>query len=153
MKIEVRRANPNEAKALTSLSLRSKRSNGYDDAFMDGCREELTVTSASMNEGEYWVAVSNEMCGCVCLRPGEQKSAEICAFFVDPDWQRKGIGHLLWTKILERTRQLGIERLVLDADPYAVPFYKALGFEIISESPSGSIPGRLLPHMSIDLID
>ncbi len=34
-------------------------------------------------------------------------------------------------------------------DPSAVPFYKALGFEVVGEVPSGSIAGRSLPHMTI----
>lgn len=69
MKLEIRRARPDEADALTDLSMRSKRSNGYDDAFMEACREELTVTPKRLAEGEYWVAVADDICGCVCLLP------------------------------------------------------------------------------------
>ena len=64
MKIDLRRARPNEAAMLTDLSMRS---NGYDDAFMEACREELTVTAARMAEGEYWVAEADAVCGYVCL--------------------------------------------------------------------------------------
>ncbi len=56
MDIKIRRARRDEAGVLTELSLRSKRSNGYGDAFMAACREELTVTGARMSQGEYWVA-------------------------------------------------------------------------------------------------
>ncbi|MCC0041531.1 MAG: hypothetical protein H6880_05120 [Rhodobiaceae bacterium] len=32
-------------------------------------------------------------------------------------------------------------------DPFAVAFYEAMGMRITGESPSGSIPGRMLPRM------
>jgi N-acetylglutamate synthase-like GNAT family acetyltransferase len=153
MKLQIRLAKPNESAILTDLSLRSKRSNGYDETFMAACREELTVTAERMEEGEYWIAEAGSICGCVCLTPDtdDEKSAEINAFFIDPNWQRKGIGRLLWAKMLDRASQQNITTLTLDADPYAVSFYEAMGFETIGETPSGSIPGRVLPRMSIKL--
>ena len=152
MNIEIRLARPEDAEALTDLSLRSKASNGYDEAFMSACREELTVTEKSLAEGEYWVAESGDICGCACLAADPDGHAgEIHAFFIDPDCQRRGIGRLLWQKVLERAKAQGLERLYLDADPAAVPFYEAMGFTVVGESPSGSIPGRSLPYMTLDL--
>ncbi|WP_425441239.1 hypothetical protein [Ruania alba] len=45
----------------------------------------------------------------------------------------------------------GFRSLVLDADPGAEPFYAAHGAERIGSAASGSIPGRMLPHMRFDL--
>ena len=146
--LNIRRARLDEADLLTELSMRSKQSNGYDDAFMNACREELTVTEERMTGGEYWVADSEEICGCVCLGTNDiAHSGEVHAFFIEPKWQRKGIGKLLWQKLLERARSKGLKQLHLDADPAAVPFYEMLGFETIFEVPSGSIPGRTIPRM------
>jgi hypothetical protein len=39
----------------------------------------------------------------------------------------------------------------VDADPFAAPFYKRMGMREIGVSPSGSIPGRFLPRLSIEL--
>ena len=55
MEIKIRKARPDEAAEITALSIRSKRSNGYDEAFMAACREELTVTEDDLADGEYWV--------------------------------------------------------------------------------------------------
>lgn len=154
MNIEIRRARPEEADALTDLSLRSKRSNGYDDAFMAACRAELTVTADRMTAGEYWVAESGGICGCACLLADpDGGSGEVHAFFIDPGWQRKGVGRLLWRKLVERAKAKGIADLRLDADPFAVPFYEALGFKVVGETPSDSIPGRTIPHMTIAIAD
>lgn len=152
MKIEVRRARSDEMEALTELSLTSKQSNGYDDAFMAACREELTVTPDRMLEGEYWVADADGLLGCACLAvDGDGNSAEVHAFFIDPKSKRMGIGRLLWNKLLQRAREHGVTDLRLDADPSAVPFYEAIGFTTVGEAPSGSIPGRTIPHMTMSL--
>ena len=153
--ITLRPARPEDCDALTALSLRSKRSNGYDDAFMAACIAELTVTPADLEAGEYWLAEAadrEDLYGCACLRADEDGvSGEVEAFFIDPPWKGQGIGRQLWQKLLERAQAKGLMRLYLDADPAAVPFYQAMGFRIIGESPSGSIPGRSLPHMSLSL--
>lgn len=151
--INVRLARDDEAEALTDLSLRSKQSNGYDDAFMAACREELTVTGERLAEGEYWVAESGGgLCGCACLLvEPDGRSGEVHAFFIDPAWQRRGVGRLIWQKLLERAKEKGLTELHLDADPAAVPFYESMGFRVVGESPSGSIPGRSLPLMKRDL--
>lgn len=150
--ITIRRARADEAEALTELTLRSKQSNGYDDAFMAACREELTVTDERLAEGEYWVAECEGLCGCACLLADpDARSGEVHAFFIDPAWQRRGVGRLIWQKLLERAKENGLTELHLDADPAAVPFYEAMGFRIVGESPSGSIPGRSLPLMKRNL--
>ena len=152
MQIKIRRARPDEARALTDLSMRAKRSNGYDGAFMEACRAELTVTPSSMAEDEYWVAESDTLCGCVCLIDNRDgASGEVHAFFIDPAKQRQGIGRLLWRKVVERAKAKGLAMLHLDADPFAVPFYEAMGFVVVGEAPSGSIEGRILPRMEFRL--
>ncbi len=148
MNLIIRRARLDEADQLTDLSLRSKQSNGYDDQFMKACLEELTVTPERMVQGEYWIADCDGICGCVCLGSNDVfGSGEVHAFFIEPSRRRQGIGKLLWNKLLDRANKLGFTQLHLDADPAAVPFYEKLGFETISESPSGSIPGRFIPRM------
>lgn len=152
MKVAIRKARADEAEALTDLSMRSKQSNGYDDAFMAACRAELTVTPSSMAEDEYWVAETDGLCGCVCLIDNRDGvSGEVHAFFVDPAMKRRGIGRLLWDKVVERAKAKGLTMLHLDADPSAVPFYEAMGFVVGGEAPSGSIAGRMLPRVEIRL--
>ena len=151
MNITIRRARSDEVDILTDLSMRAKRSNGYDDAFMEACRAELTVTATRMREGEYWVADSGFVCGCVCLARTRDAYGEVHAFFIDPECQRQGVGRTLWLNVVERARVLGIGTLCLDADPAAVPFYQAMGFVEIGKVPSGSIKGRMLPRMECQL--
>ena len=151
MNITIRRARSDEAEILTDLSMRAKRSNGYDDAFMEACRPELTVKADRLEEGEYWVADSGSVCGWACLKEAHDRYGEVNAFFIDPEWQRQGVGRSLWLKVVERARILGMKTLFLDADPAAVPFYRAMGFVQVGEVPSGSIEGRMLPRLECQI--
>lgn len=142
----VRRARPEEAALLTGLALSSKASNGYDEAFMAQCVEELTVTPERIEKNEVWVA---EEAGTVLaffeLEPGAE--AQVRNIFVAPARKRSGLGRALWHHLEARARAGGAHAVGLDADPFAVAFYSGMGLEIVGRSPSGSIPGRTLPRM------
>ena len=144
--IEIRRARPGEEEVLTALVLRSKASNGYDEAFMAACVAELTIPAEAISDGEVFVAGDETPLGMYRLiAKGELGHVE--DMFVDPQAKRSGVGRALWAHMEARARELGCFRLGLDADPFAVAFYQAMGMKIVGESPSGSIPGRMLPRM------
>ena len=149
----MRPARGDEAELLTALSMRSKQSNGYDDAFMAACAEELLVTPDSLADWYYWVAETDgRLLGLFALAPDAGgASAEVAAFFVEPDLKGQGVGRALWRRLTAQAAAEGIERLRLDADPAAEPFYLAMGCRLAGRRPSGSIPGRTLPHMTFDL--
>ena len=144
--IAIRPARPGEESELTALALRSKASNGYDEVFMAACVAELTVPAEAVAAGEVHVAGEDVAQGMYRLIvKGDLGHVE--DMFVDPGAKRGGIGRALWMHMEARAREHGCKRLELDADPFAVPFYKAMGMKITGESPSGSIPGRMLPRM------
>lgn len=152
MDVTIRPARRDDAEALTMLAMSSKQSNGYDDVFMAACAEELRVTSASLDAQEYWVAEFGRPRGFVSFEVEPNGHVgRIGAFFIAPGWQRRGIGRLLWTTVEGSARKKDLRVLCLDADPEAEAFYRSLGFSTVSRVPSGSIPGRTLPHMRKDL--
>lgn len=154
MSIKIRPVRLDDIAELTALTLRSKQSNGYDDAFMQACKDELIVTSEAISAPSYWVAHQGDtLCGCANLvLESAMMTGEVNSFFIDPSWQRQGVGRLLWAKIMAVAAENKLVKLRLDADPNAVPFYQAMGFEVVGEVPSGSIKGRMLPRMEIGLI-
>ena len=147
MKPVLRRAAAGDADALSDLSFRSKASNGYDADFMDACRDELAVTSATLADGEVWVSETNgKPVGFFDIRL-EKDVLEVYSLYVDPDVKRSGFGRILWAALEERAVAMMAKAIELDADPAAVEFYTAMGCSVIGEAPSGSIPGRMLPRM------
>ena len=146
--VAIRRARPEEAEELTALGMRSKASNGYDDAFMAMCREEMTLSVSKIETAAVWVAQSDRIDGFFSLLPPDsERFAELRMFFVEPNRHRRGIGRALWTKMEECAHEVGVRAIGLDSDPFAVSFYKAMGMKVVGEAPSGSIPGRVLPRM------
>ncbi len=146
--LNIRLARPAEAVAMTSLAFRSKASNGYDAAFMAACRAELTFDAARFAEGETWLCedAAGRLLGFFDLR-WEGETAEADALYVEPDAKGQGVGRLLWEKLEARAAALGATHIGVDSDPAAVPFYRRMGLEPAGESPSGSIPGRMLPRL------
>ena len=150
----IRPARNEDAEALTLLAMTSKQSIGYDDTFMAACADELRVTPDLIEAQDYWVAESTRPCGFVCLKFNDRElTGEVAALFIHPDWQRRGIGRMLWDKVNGLARARNLSALYLDADPDAEPFYRNLGFSTVGRVPSGSISGRMLPRMQIDLRD
>jgi len=149
--ITLRAAGLQDAAALTDIALRAKASWGYDAAFMAACREELTVTANMLAAWRFWVAeTAGRPVGMIALdAEGEQAHLEF--FFVDPDFQGRGVGKALMDAFTQACRYLGFTSVRVDADPYAEAIYARMGFRTIGSSPSGSIPGRTLPHMELIL--
>jgi len=143
----LRPARPEDAAVLTALAIRSKRSNGYDDAFMAACRAELTFTPNAPGQHAWLVEDGRgRILGFFDLRL-EDGIAEVYALFVAPDAKRSGVGSLLWAKLEQVAAGLGASVIGVDSDPEGVPFYLAMGAALVGEAPSGSIPGRLLPRL------
>lgn len=78
------------------------------------------------------------------LDPG-QDAAKIRAFFVDPEWARRGIGGLILEACENAARAVGFTRLEMGATLSGVPFYRAKGYGEIErqEAPLGN--GQTLP--------
>jgi GNAT superfamily N-acetyltransferase len=145
--LRLRPARADEAAVLTRLAIRSKQSNGYDDAFMAACRAELTFVPNAPGQ-QAWLVEDDRgvILGFFDLRL-EEGAAEVYALFVEPAAKRAGVGRLLWAKLEQEAARLGAAAIGVESDPAAVPFYLAMGAALAGEAPSGSIPGRFLPRL------
>jgi len=57
--------------------------------------------------------------------------AKIRAFFVHPDWARRGIGSMILDACESAAKSAGFERLEMGATLSGIPFYKARGYEAL----------------------
>jgi GNAT superfamily N-acetyltransferase len=148
--VVIRDAEPEECAALTALALESKAWWGYDDAFMDACRDELTVRAADVERGRVRVAEHDgDLLGFhgVMFSP----EPELEWLFVAPAAIRHGVGRALLDDARRIARSAGVPSLRIESDPNAEAFYVAHGARRIGEVPSESIPGRVLPLLELDL--
>lgn len=148
----LRAPRPDESTAITDMIFASKASNGYDPAFMEACRDELRVTPEKLAKGWHRVAVRGpKILGSVSLENLPQSEGVVSGLFVAPSAQGTGVGRALWNSALDHARSAAMTKIRLDADPMAVPFYTAMGCQVVGEAPSGSIAGRMLPLMEFRL--
>jgi N-acetylglutamate synthase-like GNAT family acetyltransferase len=147
----LRAARAGELDALTDLCLRSKAVWGYDRAFMDACRDELTLTQEDLHTTKLQVAERDGGVIGVAQVSAEGATAHLEKLFVGPGQLRAGAGRRLfeWAKVA--AVDLGATHLVIEADPDAAPFYRRMGARDDGVAASGSIPGRVLPRLRLDL--
>ncbi|MDE6065131.1 MAG: GNAT family N-acetyltransferase [Lachnospiraceae bacterium] len=55
-------------------------------------------------------------------------SNHISCLFVDGNYHRKGVATKLLLKVTAKLKQQGAKKIKLNATPYAIPFYHAIGF-------------------------
>jgi GNAT superfamily N-acetyltransferase len=150
--LRLRAARSDEARLLSELALRSKGSWGYDQAFLDACRAELTLAPEEVETRRVTVAEHDgQVVGFYALA-GEPPQGTLEDLFVEPDHIGTGVGRALWDHAVAAARALGFARLTLEADPGAEPFYLAMGAHRIGSVPSGSIPGRFIPLLEVPIV-
>ncbi|MEP0519987.1 MAG: GNAT family N-acetyltransferase [Hyphomicrobiales bacterium] len=135
-----------ECEELSKLCLKSKAYWGYDEDFVEACREELTITETTMRNSEIAVAEEDgKLLGVVQLDIASGPTV-LEKIFVAPEAIGKGVGKRLFKWAVAKAKENGVLSFTIDGDPNAVPFYEHMGAVKIGSSPSGSIPGRMLPQ-------
>ncbi len=75
----------------------------------------------------------------------DRDAARIRAFFVRPDWARRGLGSQILSACETAAREAGFLRFELGATLTGVPFYNAFGYEPIDCSGAPLPDGQVLP--------
>jgi N-acetylglutamate synthase-like GNAT family acetyltransferase len=150
--LRIRAARHDEAPLLSTLGRRSKGYWGYSDAFLDACRAELTVSAESIGGGATFVLeAGGSVVGFYTLDVDPGGECELEHLFVEPDVIGRGHGRRLMCHALAQARAAGARTLRVQSDPNAAAFYRAIGGRDVGETPSASVPGRVLPVLVIDV--
>jgi len=149
--MKLRPPHDDELEALSALCLRSKAVWGYDQAFLDACRAELTIHADELASSALCVAEHDGALVGVAQIVVQGHVADLNKMFVDPAAIGLGVGKALFEWASSAARSLGARHLTIDADPGAVGFYRKMGAIERGTIASGSIPGRVLPHLVLDL--
>jgi GNAT superfamily N-acetyltransferase len=147
----LRRALPGEAAAISELAQRSKAYWGYDQAFLERVRDQLTVGPERIRDGHVVVAERDGVLLGFYQLGGEPPDGELLDLFIDPAAIGTGLGRKLWEHAVQAARARGFRSLTLESDPNAELFYVHMGATRIGEREVA--PGRLLPVMRIELDD
>jgi predicted N-acetyltransferase YhbS len=146
--LHIRYADKREAKALTSLCMRSKAHWGYDAEFMRDAAPALLITEAMIRKRFVLVAEDHngDVLGVAAIEPvGAEGAYDLSRLFVQPSAMRTGVGRSLFAVAVAVIQQRGGRSLSILSDPFAVAFYQRLGAIRVGDAPSDAISGRLLP--------
>ena len=152
MDIQIRRAQPEEAAALTEIAHAAKRHWGYPENWIAHWKDDLTITPDFIATNEMYVAINGEEIAGCCALVITDSLAELEHMWIRPEHMGNGVGRALFNEIVERATTLNAKVLELSADPNAEGFYQRMGATRIGEARS-EIEGqpRVLPRMSFNL--
>ena len=142
---------PADLPRLNDLNLRSKAVWGYDAAFMEACREELALTEDELATTRLAVIERGGTPLALVQTEVDGDVADLLKLFVDPSAMGLGLGARLFAWAVEDVRGAGASRMTIEADPDAAPFYEHMGAKVVGSAPSGSVPGRVLPLLELNL--
>ena len=147
----IRPARLGEGSQLTAMIMESKAYWGYDKAFMESCRDELTIDDDYITRATTFVFVDDKPRAFAGFTVTDTP-VEVDYLFVSPDCIGQGIGRRLFTALTQEAVALGIEKLMIASDPGARGFYESMGAIRIGDIESGSIKGRTLPLLQLSLV-
>lgn len=147
----VRAATPGEASTLSAIAQEAKALWGYDPAWLEAWRPELTLTETDVTRMLVRVAESGgEIAGFAAV-DCQGGVWEIAHLWVRPRFGRQGAGRRLLEAVVEAAREAGARMLRIEADPHAERFYLDLGAVRIGTRPASmpGAPARTLPVLEL----
>jgi GNAT superfamily N-acetyltransferase len=150
--IEIGRASPGDAEALTRIAFASKRYWGYPERWISRWSAALTITPEFVRDNGVYAAVAGgEPIGFYALS-GTGNEVELEHLWVSTAWIGSGVGRLLFEHAMDSATSRGARHVEIEADPNAEGFYLRMGARRVGENVY-EIEGqrRALPRMVVEL--
>jgi predicted N-acetyltransferase YhbS len=150
--LEIRPSRTADAAQLTKLAHRAKASWGYPSTWMNRWSSALTLTRAYLKTHPGFVAEQDGKIVGMCMLELRLVNARLEHVWIDPDYQRQGIGRALVARALEEVAATGEKFVTIESDPFAEEFYLKLGARRTSfvRAPMPGAPDRILPVLELD---
>lgn len=152
MGVEVRRAGPEDAEALSRVAFAAKGHWGYPGRWRERWREDLAVSPGFVRDNEVYVAVHGEEAVGFYALVGGGRALDLEHLWVVPAWIGTGLGRALFEHAMRRATELGARSVVIESDPNAEGFYRRMGAGRTGENVY-RLEGRerVLPVMVVEL--
>jgi GNAT superfamily N-acetyltransferase len=151
MRVEIRRALPEEAELLSNIAWDAKAAWGYTEAQLETWRDGLTLTKQSIQLRPTYVAIeTGEVLGFYQVNTSI-KPVELEHLWIRPSRMRRGIGRALLEHAISDLYRAGITSVLIDSEPNATAFYLACGATQIGTraAPIDGEPDRKRPQLRL----
>jgi GNAT superfamily N-acetyltransferase len=134
--MQIVRARPEEAEALTEIAYSAKRHWGYPESWIERWRDILTIRPDFIASNVAHAALENGRAVGFYLLTSEADGIHLDHLWILPAAMYRGIGRALFKHAVEQTRDLGFRVIGIEADPNAEGFYKRMGATRVGTSVS-----------------
>jgi GNAT superfamily N-acetyltransferase len=125
--MQIVRAEPQDADALTEISYAAKRHWGYSERWIESWRETLTIRAEFIAANVVWCATEDSRAVGFYVLTNESDGLHLDHLWIVPSAMGRGIGRALFEHAVEQARGLGARALEIEADPNAEGFYTRVG--------------------------
>jgi ribosomal protein S18 acetylase RimI-like enzyme len=129
--MEIVRAKPEDADALTEIAHASKRHWNYPEHWIKGWRDILTIKPDFIAANIAYCAIEDRRAVGFYALTREQDGLHLDHLWVLPAAMHRGIGRALFEHAAEQARNLRVQTIKIEADPNAEGFYQRMGTERI----------------------
>jgi GNAT superfamily N-acetyltransferase len=148
--VRIRPVRLDEGERLREIAVASKAHWGYDLEFVRSWAARGDYSPDGLRDKEVYVAEAHgrAIAWAAFIPRGEVMWLD--DLWVEPEWIGKGVGSLLFHRIVERARARGGTRLEWQAELNSIGFYEKVGGRYLRDGEPTSW-GRILPIMGFDL--
>jgi ribosomal protein S18 acetylase RimI-like enzyme len=125
--MEIVRANPNDADALTSIAHAAKRHWGYPDRWIDAWHDILTMRPEFIAANVAYCAMEDDRVVGFYVLTTENDGVHLDHLWIIPTAMHRGIGRALFEHAVDQARTAGFDSIRIEADPNAKAFYQRMG--------------------------
>ena len=125
--MQIVRAKPEDADALTQIAHAAKRHWGYPESWMETWRDILTMRPEFIAANVAYCAIENGSAVGFYLLTKEIDGIHLDHLWILPAAMHRGIGRSLFEHAVVQTRNLGFDAIKIEADPNAEGFYRRMG--------------------------
>ena len=125
--MQIVRAKPEDADALTKIAFAAKRHWGYPERWIQGWREILTMRPEFITANVAYCAIEENQAVGFYVLTTEDDGLHLDQLWIVPAAMGRGIGGALFQHATAQARDLGFASIKIEADPNAAGFYKRMG--------------------------
>lgn len=125
--MQIVRAKPQEADALTEIAHAAKRHWGYPERWIQSWRDILTMRPEFIAANATYSAMEDGRAVGFYLLTTESDGLHLDHLWIAPHAMGRDIGRALFEHAVEQAKGLGFQAIKIEADPNAEGFYRRMG--------------------------